>query len=750
MSDQNSPIDFDTADFASEEELDRAIAKETGTGGALRRDWKLLPKALPYLRPYRKLAALSMLLTVLLALVALAEPWPLAFVVDSVLGDKPAPGWATAIFGDSTGGADCARGRRHPADHAALRWAHRHQRVPDDQGRPARWCSTSAATCSSTPSGSRWRSTTRSGTGILMYRINTQAAAVGQIVVGLPAIAQSRPDVIGMAYITFRIDPLLALLALGVTPFIFYSTTYYADRIEPRLYRVRGLEGMNMAIVHEAMSMMRVVLAFGREPREWKRFRDQGEKAVDGARRADRAPDRFQARGPADHRRRHRRGARRRRLPGDRRARSRAGELPVVLTYIAQVYAPLEQLTQHDDRLPAVVHRLPPRLRPASTWSPRSPRSPTRRAIDRARGALELENVGFGYGDAAGDVLKDVTFEVAAGGGGGGRRPDRSRQVDPGEPAAALLRPAGGPGADRRRGRARPDARRRCARSSASSSRSRCCSRPAIADNIRYGKPGRDRRGGRARRRRPRTPTTSSRSLPKGYGTLLGERGAKISGGERQRIAVARAFLRDAPILILDEPTSSIDSTTETVILDALDRLMEGRTTILIAHRLSTLRSVDEIVVLNDGEVVEQGTHEELIAKTASTRSSGRPRSATSARSETRPAARRPARSTEPASPAAGKRRRPSRAEAPSEAPADRAREGGARRRGGGCRQTARRRARAAAALPRPKIVLLGMLTKIPVGGRRLAGRPIRDRASSGSATRSTTSRRTPGRRRCS
>ena len=125
MSDQKSPIDFDTADFASEEELDRAIAKETGEGGAAWRDWKLLPKALPYLRPYRKLAALSILVTVLLALVALAEPWPLAFVIDSVLGTSRCRVGPPAIFGEGTGALIAARGGRHPADHAALRWAHR-------------------------------------------------------------------------------------------------------------------------------------------------------------------------------------------------------------------------------------------------------------------------------------------------------------------------------------------------------------------------------------------------------------------------------------------------------------------------------------------------------------------------------------------------------------------------------------------------------------------------------------------------
>jgi ABC-type multidrug transport system fused ATPase/permease subunit len=103
-------------------------------------------------------------------------------------------------------------------------------------------------------------------------------------------------------------------------------------------------------------------------------------------------------------------------------------------------------------------------------------------------------------------------------------------------------------------------------------------------------------------------------SLPQQYETPLGERGAQLSGGERQRLAVARAFLKNAPILILDEPTSSIDSRTEAVILDALERLMVGRTTFLVAHRLSTLRSVARILVLNRGRIVESGTHQELLA----------------------------------------------------------------------------------------------------------------------------------------
>src|SRR5206468_5639481 len=100
--------------------------------------------------------------------------------------------------------------------------------------------------------------------------------------------------------------------------------------------------------------------------------------------------------------------------------------------------------------------------------------------------------------------------------------------------------------------------------------------------------------------------------LPKQYETELGERGAKLSGGERQRICVARAFLKDAPILILDEPTSSIDSKTEAVILEALYRLMIGRTSFMIAHRLSTVRRADKILVMDQGKLIEQGRHEEL------------------------------------------------------------------------------------------------------------------------------------------
>ena len=110
-------------------------------------------------------------------------------------------------------------------------------------------------------------------------------------------------------------------------------------------------------------------------------------------------------------------------------------------------------------------------------------------------------------------------------------------------------------------------------------------------------------------------PTEFIDRLPNGYDTLIGERGVKLSGGQKQRLAIARAVLKDAPILILDEATSSVDTETEMLIQQALERLMVGRTTLIIAHRLSTIRNADVIVVLEGKRIVEQGTHAELMAQ---------------------------------------------------------------------------------------------------------------------------------------
>jgi ABC-type multidrug transport system fused ATPase/permease subunit len=232
--------------------------------------------------------------------------------------------------------------------------------------------------------------------------------------------------------------------------------------------------------------------------------------------------------------------------------------------------------------------------------------------IDRAAGDIAFDHVGFDYSTRPG-VLKDVSFHLPAG------------------QALALVGPTGAGKStlaslvprfyDVQRGRVLIDGHdaRKLTLESLRAQFSIVLQEPLlfegrIADNIRFGKiDASDEEVMEAAK--AANAHDFIMQLPLQYDTSLGEGGAKISGGERQRICVARAFLRDAPILILDEPTSNIDSRTEEVILDALDRLMRGRTTILIAHRLSTIRSVNQVLVLDDGTAVQEGTHDELVAR---------------------------------------------------------------------------------------------------------------------------------------
>jgi ATP-binding cassette, subfamily B, bacterial len=137
--------------------------------------------------------------------------------------------------------------------------------------------------------------------------------------------------------------------------------------------------------------------------------------------------------------------------------------------------------------------------------------------------------------------------------------------------------------------------------------------RATIAQNIAYGKPGATREE-IVRAARLANAEEFILRMPQGYDTLVGERGDTLSGGQRQRIAIARAIVRDAPILLLDEPTAALDAQSEALIFDALSRLTEGRTSITIAHRLSTVRRADVIVLLQNGVIAERGTHDELVA----------------------------------------------------------------------------------------------------------------------------------------
>jgi ABC-type multidrug transport system fused ATPase/permease subunit len=572
---------------------------------------KYVPRVLHYLKPYWQLAVAVGALIVLTGAVDLLTPWPLKILVDNVLGKLPLPEWLQAIVG---AGIEQRRllifavlaGLVVALIHNGLSVVNSYFQTKLDQRIVLDFRSDlfQHAQRLSLAFHDNRRS------GMLIYAINNQGDAVVGLIMIVPTIVHSLITLVGMFWIVFLMDPWLALLSMMVLPLLLYSVRYYATRIQDRLMRVCGMEGESLSIVHEAMSMLRVIVAFGRESHEYQRFRDQGQQAI--AARVDvtvrqtlfsLTVNMTTAVGTAA-------------VLGYGayqvlQGKLTVGHLLVVMAYIAFVYQPLEAITYTVGSIQNKLVQLKIAFNLLDT-EPEVKQTIQAVEITDCRGGLAFENVNFNYRERT-DTLKNVSFEVAPG--------QRVAIVGPtgaGKTTLISLIPRFYDPTD---GRILLDGRDTCALTlkSLRDQISLVLQEPLlfsgnIADNIRYG----------------RLDATEDEiiaaaqcanahdfimKLPQKYQTELGERGAKLSGGERQRICVARAFLKDAPILILDEPTSAIDSKTESVILDALDRLMVGRTSLMIAHRLSTIHYTDVILVLDRGQIVQRGTHEELLAQ---------------------------------------------------------------------------------------------------------------------------------------
>jgi ATP-binding cassette subfamily B protein len=272
----------------------------------------------------------------------------------------------------------------------------------------------------------------------------------------------------------------------------------------------------------------------------------------------------------------------------------------MVMTYLSQLYGPLETISQKVGDVQSSLASAE-RAFELLDESPDVKEKPHARRIARARGAIEFRDVSFAY-NGDGTVLHDVSFEVSPGTRlgvigrtGAGKTTLMSlitRFYDP--TAGKILLD----GADLRDYKL-ADLRNQFG----IVLQEPVLFSTSIAENIAYARPG-------ARIRDVVAAAEAANAhefvcdLPEGYGTIVGERGMRLSGGERQRIALARAFLKDAPILILDEPTSSVDTQTEAVIMDAIERLMERRTSLMIAHRLSSLRICDARLEIESGRIV--------------------------------------------------------------------------------------------------------------------------------------------------
>ena len=570
----------------------------------------LLLRVLPYVRPYSRLAALSVCATVASVGVGLLLPWPLKIVVDSVLGSRPLP----AVLHDRLGSADrvtvlalaVLAGLTFTLLVNGLSVAMSYVNTRLEQGIILDFRSDLFHHAERLSVAYR----DHVSTGRLIYAINFEAIAAGRIVMALQPLAQGVLTMVGMAWITFRIDHMLALLAVVVVPILYYAIGYYATHMQPRLLQVKGLESDALSVIHDAMSMVPVVTAFGREEHELSRFRRQslttlrarvgitvrqtlfslcvnmttatGTALVLGA-------GSYQA------------------LQG----RLTAGDLLVVLAYVAAVYKPLESISYTLGSVQDNLTGLRMGFNILDT-KPVIQEVPEAESLPRIAGGVRFEDVSFSYPGRV-DTLKRISFDVSPG------------QV------VAIVGPTGAGKTtlasliprfyDPMSGRILIDGRdtRGLTLQSLRDHISIVPQEPllfsgTIADNIRYGRLDATMDEVVAAAAAANAHDFIAR-LTEGYETQIGERGVRLSGGERQRLCVARAFLKNATILILDEPTASIDSRTEGVILDALDSLMVGRTTFMIAHRLSTVRHADVIVVMDGGAIVEQGSHDELLAR---------------------------------------------------------------------------------------------------------------------------------------
>jgi subfamily B ATP-binding cassette protein MsbA len=565
------------------------------------------------IRPYWKALTLAFAGVLGETLSDVLEPWPIKVVVDNILQSKKLPGWlagfVSGLFGQNK--------------LAILNFA-----VAAVAGIAVVGAVSSYIEKYLTTSVSQWvthdlRRTLynhiqrlslaeydKAQTGDLISRVTTDIGAVQDFVnSALLGILVNVLTLIGMTGVMLYINWRFTLIALSIAPALFAVVYSFTRRIKKASRAVRKKESELVSVVQEVLSSPRVVKAFAREDFEVTRFESQSLENVETALEA--------------------RSIKAKLSPivdvmvavgtclvlgyGARlalRGQLSAGVLIVFLLYLGKMYKPMRELSKMTDTVSKAMvgyERIQEVLEIESGVRdlPRSRRAP------RFKGKIEFDRVNFAY-DEKSPVLKDISFsiepgQVAAivGPSGTGKTTIISllpRFYDPQSGAIKI------DGADIR------GYKLKSVREQISFVlQDTLLFHASVWDNIAYGKPDATR-DQIMRAAKEANAHEFIEKLPEGYNTMVGERGATLSGGQRQRIAIARAIIRDTPLLILDEPTSGLDSASEQTVIEALDRLMEGKTCIVVAHHLNAIRHADVVLVVKDSELVEQGTHEELLA----------------------------------------------------------------------------------------------------------------------------------------
>jgi ATP-binding cassette, subfamily B, bacterial len=564
---------------------------------------------LRYLRPeWRPLTVVLVTLGVEVAL-DLARPWPTKLLVDNVLGDKPIPNILSGLPG--------------PATHRGiLVWVVAGTVLIFVLGMLVSIANQVASVRLSQRmeyalGGDLFRHLQklsllfhhRRPLGDTLARVTGDASCVPVLVTGgLLPVLQSAITVIAMFVIMFQLQATLTLYALAVVPFLVLTIRFLAGPMQQRTRRQRDLEGRLMSVVEGTLSAMPVVQAFTREPIEDARYQENADRLVAAYQRSTALGMLFKL------------------VTGLVTAVGTAvimyvgaiyvldgkltvGTVLVFISYLASLYAPLNSISYTGATIQYGLSQAD-RVLEVLAIEPDVEDGPDAHDVD-VKGHILYEDVAFGY-EPGRPVLNGVSLEARpgevvaiVGPTGAGKTTLVNllvRFFDPWTGRISI------DGADLR------DIRLRSLRTQVAMVLQDPFIFPmSVAENIAYGRPDASRAHIAAAAKAANADAFIER-LPDGYDTVIGQKGATLSGGEKQRLSIARAFLRDAPILVLDEPTSALDANTEAMLLDALDRLMAGRVTFIIAHRLSTIRHADQILVVDSGRIVERGSHEELVA----------------------------------------------------------------------------------------------------------------------------------------
>jgi ATP-binding cassette, subfamily B, bacterial len=565
----------------------------------------MVMKLLPYLKAHRGRIAWALLQVLLIAAFELLKPWPLQIVIDNALGGKPFPIAALSSSPVKLLLLACVGMVVVHFGAGVLTLLHNYTaiRIGQDMVNDLRGALYAHLQRLSLAFHSQQR------VGDLLYRITADSFAVQTMIMnGALPILSALVLLAGMLVVLFPLDPALTVLALTVVPVLFALIALFNRKIVEIAGDVRATESRVYSLVQWAMSSIKLVQAFTKEEEEHRRFMGASRESLQATLRLYSWQTLYSgtvnlviAAGTAIVV-----------FAGAQAVISgtlSVGQLIVFISYLAQLYAPINQITQSWGLIAGArvgarkifeILDTEPDLEDGTQNFPQS----------GARGEVAWSRVDFRY-RADTPILTGIELKVPAGtkiavvGPTGAGKSTLvgllPRFYDPSAGSVAI------DGID-----VREYAMRSLRNQIAMVLQPPLIFPLSARDNIAYGRPGAGDAAIEHAARLARIDDLIA-SLPAGYDTLLGESGASLSEGEKQRITIARALLRNAPILILDEPTSALDVTTEALVMAGIEGLMAGRTTFVIAHRLSTVQRCDRIVVLRGGVIVEQGTLPELL-----------------------------------------------------------------------------------------------------------------------------------------